>query len=166
MIRPAKISEIEDILTITRACAKAMEGAGIYQWNEYYPSAKVFEGDVKRGELFVLELNNQIIGSVALSTKMDQEYIPIKWLTKNNRNIYVHRLCVHPKHQGQGWAQKMMDFAENFAKEKGFASVRLDTFSQNKRNQRFYEVRGYKKLGDIFLPRQSKHPFHCYELVL
>jgi len=59
-----------------------------------------------------------------------------------------------------------MHWAETYAKDKGYQSVRLDTFSQNKRNQKFYETRGYQKLGDIFFPKQSEHPFHCYELLL
>ena len=82
------------------------------------------------------------------------------------RNIYIHRLGVHPNRQGKGYAQQMMQFAENHARDNGFISVRLDTFSQNARNQRFYEKRGFQKLGDIFFPKQSEHPFHCYELVL
>jgi ribosomal protein S18 acetylase RimI-like enzyme len=97
---------------------------------------------------------------------MDKEYIPIQWLTANQNNIYIHRLSIHPNYQGKGHAQKLMGFAEDYAKQNGFASVRLDTFSQNKRNQKFYETRGYQKLGDIFFPKQSEHPFHCYELVL
>jgi ribosomal protein S18 acetylase RimI-like enzyme len=59
-----------------------------------------------------------------------------------------------------------MSFAEEFAQKNNYASVRLDTFSVNKRNQRFYELRGYKKLGDIYFPKQSEFPFHCYELIL
>jgi ribosomal protein S18 acetylase RimI-like enzyme len=87
-------------------------------------------------------------------------------LTKNKNNIYIHRLAVHPNLQGKGYAQQLMKFAEHYAQENNVLSIRLDTFSQNKRNQKFYELRGYKKLGDIFFPKQSKHPFHCYELVL
>lgn len=165
MIRQAKIFEIEHILAITKVCAKTMQNAGIYQWNEHYPSAKAFEEDLKRNELYVLILKEQIIGSITISTKMDEEYVPIEWLSKNEANIYIHRLCVHPDHQGQGLARQLMDFAENLARENGFISVRLDTFSQNKRNQKFYETRGYKRLGDIFFPKQSEYPFHCYELV-
>ena len=59
-----------------------------------------------------------------------------------------------------------MNFAETYAKENNYNSVRLDTFSQNKRNQKFYEQRGYKRLGDIYFPKQSEHPFYCYELYL
>ena len=166
MIRRAKISEIPDILTICKACAVDMISNGIYQWNEHYPSATPFEKDIERNELFVLEVNEKIIGTVVISTLMDEEYVPINWLTQNSNNVYIHRLSVDPKFQGKGYARKLMDFAENYAQNKDFISVRLDTFSQNKRNQKFYEARGYQRLGDIFLPKQSEHPFHCYELVL
>lgn len=166
MIRQAKISEIPDILTITQACAQKMQENGILQWNEHYPSKEAFIQDIKRNELFVIEKNSTVQGTIVISTLMDEEYIPIKWLTPNGNSTYIHRLSVHPELQGQGLAQKMMDFAEAYSRENGFVSVRLDTFSQNKRNQRFYEQRGYQKLGDIHFPKQSDHPFHCYELVL
>ncbi|MBO0341978.1 GNAT family N-acetyltransferase [Flagellimonas profundi] len=166
MIRRAKISEIPDILTITQACAKKMQENGIFQWNEHYPSEEAFIKDIERDELFVIEENNAVQGTIVISTVMDEEYKPIQWLTPNGNSTYIHRLSVHPDLQGKGLAQQLMDFAENFSKEKGFISVRLDTFSQNKRNQRFYEQRGYQKLGNIFFPKQSEHPFHCYELVL
>ena len=166
MIRRAKISEIPDILTITQACAKKMQENGIFQWNEHYPSKEAFQKDIDRGELFVMEEKNTVQGTIVISTVMDEEYKPIQWLTPNGNSVYIHRLSVHPNLQGKGLAQQMMDFAENHAREHRFVSVRLDTFSQNKRNQRFYEQRGYQKLGDIYFPKQSMHPFHCYELVL
>jgi len=166
MIRRAKISEIPDILTITRACAKKMEENGIFQWNEHYPSKEAFIKDIEREELFVIEENSTVQGTIVISTLMDDEYKPITWLTPNGNSTYIHRLSVHPNVQGKGFAQQMMDFAEAYSRENGFVSVRLDTFSQNKRNQRFYEQRGYQKLGNIFFPKQSDHPFHCYELVL
>lgn len=166
MIRRAKISEIPDILIITKACAAFMIDNEIYQWNEYYPSATAFEKDIEREELYVLENEDKIIGTIVISTLVDEEYLPIKWLTPNSNNVYIHRLSVHPDQQGKGYAQKLMDFAENHAKETCYVSIRLDTFSQNKRNQKFYATRGYQKLGDIFLPKQSEHPFHCFELVL
>jgi len=166
MIRRAKISEIPDIITICKSCAAHMISNGIYQWNEQYPSATAFEEDIERNELYVLEIDEIIIGTVVISTRMDNEYKPVKWITQNSNAVYIHRLSINPKYQGNGFAQQLMDFAENHAKENNFASVRLDTFSQNKRNQRFYEKRGYQKLEDIFYPKQSEHPFHCYELVL
>lgn len=166
MIVPSKISEIPEILLLTKQCAAAMIAKGIYQWNEQYPSKQAFENDIARQELYVYKLEDKIIGTVVISTFMDEEYIPINWLSPNENNLYIHRLAVHPSFQGQGYAVQLMDFAEAFAKAHNAISIRLDTFSQNTRNQAFYEQRGYQRLGNIYFPKQSEHPFYCYELLL
>lgn len=165
MIRKATHRDIDVILDITKACAIHMISQKIFQWNEHYPRREAFENDVNRRELYVLEIENKVAGCIVISTLMDEEYIPIKWLTPNTNNIYIHRLAIHPKYQNQGFAQQLMNFAETHSKENNFTSVRLDTFSQNQRNQQFYERRGYQKRDDIYFPKQSEHPFHCYELV-
>lgn len=166
MIRKARLTDIDTILVITRSCARYMTAQGIHQWNEHYPNKQAFINDVKRNELYVLEDQNNIIGSLVVSSLMDEEYLAIQWLTPNDNNVYIHRVAIDPEHQGQGNAQKLMAFAEQFARDNNYSSIRLDTFSQNQRNQKFYELRGYKKLGDIYFPKQSEHPFYCYELVL
>ncbi|MDT0555653.1 GNAT family N-acetyltransferase [Patiriisocius hiemis] len=164
MITKAKHSEIDKIITITRACAAKMISEGIFQWNEHYPNKEAFINDCNRGELYVLLVAEKIIGSITVSTFKDKEYQTVTWLTPDHNNYYIHRLAIQPKYQGQGYAKKLMDFAEEIAKQNNAASVRLDTFSKNKRNQKFYEARGYTKLENIYFPKQSKHPFYCYEL--
>lgn len=164
MIRRANISEVTDISTISKACAQHMIDKGIYQWNEDYPSREHYERDIARDELFVLVHDDKITGTIVISTYMDEEYKAVQWIAPNGNNVYIHRLSVHPENQGKGHAQELMAFVEDYAKTNNFSSVRLDTFSQNKRNQKFYETRGYQKLDNIYFPQQSKHPFHCYEL--
>lgn len=166
MIRKASMDDIPTIMNITKACAKYMRDQGIYQWNEHYPSQNAFENDIDRGELWVMIFEDVLVSCIVISTLMDEEYLPIQWLTESDNNYYIHRLAVHPDYQKKGYAQKMMNFAEDFAKEQNATSVRLDTFSQNSRNRRFYENRGYQRLGNIFFPKQSEHPFYCYELPL
>lgn len=73
-MRIAKVSEIPDILSITKACALHMQEKGIYQWNEHYPSKIAFENDIKRNELYILEIDNKIIGTIVISTFKDEEY--------------------------------------------------------------------------------------------
>lgn len=165
MIRPAKISDLGELLALTRACALEMQRQGIFQWNGHYPSRAAFTKDLQRGELHVLD-SGELLGAVVLSSLMDPEYGSVEWLTPNGNNGYVHRLCVRPDHWGRGHARELMDFAEDRSRKNGFVSVRLDTFSQNKRNQEFYRQRGYQQLGDVHFPKQSPHPFHCYELLL
>ncbi|EDM44450.1 Predicted acetyltransferase [unidentified eubacterium SCB49] len=168
MIRHANSSEIEKILFITKACAASLIAQNIYQWNEHYPNANSFEKDLKRNELYVLidDTSKKIIGCITISLLKDIEYDAINWLTKDHKNYYIHRLAINQDHQQQGNAKKLMDFAEEFARQQKALSVRLDTFSLNTRNQRFYENRGYQQLGSILFPKQSEAPFYCFELPL
>ncbi|MGK0386740.1 MAG: ribosomal protein S18 acetylase RimI-like enzyme [Patiriisocius sp.] len=166
MIRKAKASEIIQLITITKACAVHMIAQNVFQWNEHYPNVKAFENDFNKGELYVLYASERLVGCITISTFKDSEYDNITWLTEDGNQYYIHRLAVDPAFQKQGYAKQLMDFAEDFAKTNTAVSIRLDTFSQNKRNQRFYDKRGYQKLGNIYFPKQSEHPFYCYELIL
>ena len=166
MIRRAKILEIPEILALTRACATDMISRGIFQWDEDYPSESIFIKDIDLERLYLRVENEEIVGLVALCEDKDPEYETVKWITPDGKNLYVHRLAVHPAHQGSGYARELMDFAEEFARENKYTSIRLDTFSKNPRNQRFYEHRGYTRLEEIFLLNQSPYPFYCYELPL
>ena len=166
MIRTANSSDIESILQITKACALHLIDNGIFQWNEHYPDKVSFVSDVEKKELFVYCNYEKVIACISLCNKMDDVYKPVNWITNNENNLYIHRLAVHPEFQKKGLGKYLMDFAENYAKDNGYISVRLDTFSENKRNLKFYELRGYHKLGKIYFPKQSEFPFYCYELIL
>ena len=166
MIKKAERSDLNQLLEITKSCAKHMIDKEIYQWNEFYPSKEVLQKDIELQQLYKLEIDHKIIGLIVLTEIEDIEYKDVKWLTKNHQNLYVHRLAVDPQFQGKGYAQKLMDFAENYALKNNFISIRLDTFSQNKRNQQFYKQQNYKQLGSIYFPKQSEHPFYCFEKIV
>ena len=166
MIRLANYSDLDNIKQVTKACAKEMISNGIYQWNEHYPSKDILEKDIAKKELYVTEINDSIVGCIMFSKYKDDLYNQIDWLTPDSENLYVHRLAVHPDFQKKGLGKSLMDFAENYAKDNSYVSVRLDTFSENKRNLKFYESRGYQRLDGIYFPKQSEFPFYCYELIL
>jgi len=166
VIKKALEQDLEQLLSIVKSCGQNLIEQGIFQWNEEYPKREDLLEDIELQELWKLEDQNSIIGLMVLTENEDAEYQDVKWLTKNHKNLYIHRLAVHPKFQGKGYAQKLMDFAENYALENGYNSIRLDTFSQNKRNQQFYEQRNYIKLESIYFPKQSEFPFYCYEKIM
>lgn len=165
-IKKALIKDIEELYSITKSCAKQMIEKDIFQWSEYYPSKEVLENDIALQQIWKLTENRIIVGIIVLTEIEDKEYKKVQWFTKNGKNLYIHRLAVHPNFQGKGYAQKLMAFAENYAKRNKYNSIRLDTFSRNNRNQIFYEKRKYTRLESIYFPNQSEHPFYCYELVL
>lgn len=167
MIRPSVNDDLPLLLALTRACGVHMISQGIYQWNEHYPSLEAFVSDHERNSLWVYSLNNTPVGCVSFYTEMDEEYQDLPWITPNSKHLYIHRLAVHPDHQGKNIARSLMDFAEYHARELHCDSIRLDTFSQNPRNLKFYKARGYQKTGGtLYFPKQSVHPFIALELPL
>lgn len=166
LIKKASKQDLDQLLTVVKSCGKNLIDQGIFQWNEEYPKREDLLEDIELQELWKLEDKDSIIGLIVLTENEDTEYHNVKWLTKNHKNLYIHRLAVHPKFQGKGYAQKLMAFAEKYARENGYSSIRLDTFSENKRNLKFYEQRNYVKLESIYFPKQSAFPFYCYEKIM
>lgn len=165
-IERATLSDLDSIYSITKNCGKYLIENGIFQWNDAYPSKEILKKDIDLQQIWKLEIDNSIIGVVVLTEIEDLEYKSVKWLTKNNHNLYIHRLAVDPSFQSKGYAKQLMDFAENYAQENNYNSIRLDTFSKNSINNNFYQKRKYIKLESIYFPNQSEFPFYCYEKVL
>lgn len=165
-ITKANIQDLDIIHQLTKSCAQELISKGIFQWNEHYPSKEVLKLDIELQQLYKMSFQNEIIGIIVLSDIQDEEYKKVKWLSPTSKNVYVHRLAIHPNFQKRGFTKMLMDYAEAFAQKNNYVSVRLDTFSKNTRNQLFYEKRGYKRLENIFFPKQSEFPFYCYEKCL
>lgn len=165
-IELAVISHLDKVKEIAECCASDMINRNIFQWNEKYPSKKIFKEDIESNSLYLAKINQEIVGCIMLTKNKDDVYKDIKWLSEDSINLYIHRLAVHPLFQKKGIGRKMMDFAEDYAKSNNYESVRLDTFSKNKRNNIFYENRGYIRLGNVYFPEQSRFPFYCFEKLI
>ena len=97
-----------------------------------------------------------------MNDHQDEEYQSIDWKFNPKKVLVVHRLMVHPNFQNKGYAKQLMDFAENFAKQNQYTSIRLDTYTQNKISFEFYKKRNYVLRGTVFF-KGRKDPFYCLE---
>ena len=112
-IRQAISKDLDDIKKIAEACAIDMANYSIFQWNEKYPSKEVFKNDIDSGSLYVLENNKQIIGCIMLTAFKDEVYKDVQWLTKDSKNLYLHRLAVDTRFQKNGNGRKKTE-KQNF----------------------------------------------------
>jgi len=72
-------------------------------------------------------------------------------------HLFIELLFVPERLRGGGWGTKLMDMAENAAKERGCRVVWLDTYSFQARP--FYENRGYMLFGTLhdFPPGHARY---------
>lgn len=174
MIRRATDDDIPALLALASEAGMALREGGIMQWDNTYPNSAIFERDLSREQLYVLDVQpamsrstSEIAGCIVVSWVSDEEYDQVQWLIPSSTNSYIHRLVIHPLHQRRGHASLLMEFAEKISREKGCESIRLDAFSQNLSALRMYEKLGFRRLEELFFSHcPSKEPFYCYEKVL
>ena len=163
-VKVARESNISDIMNLISDCIMDMESQGIYQWNDGYPTLDVITKDVQSKSLYIMKRQGDILGIITLDEEQEPQYKEIKWFSDGESVLVVHRLAVHPKWQHRRIGRKLMDFAEQFAIENSYTSIRLDVYSQNPRAVSFYETRDYNKAGQVYFAMREL-PFYCYEKV-
>jgi len=154
--------DLPAIMALIKAVVTHMNSIGIDQWHEGYPNKKVIGEDLDSQTLFTGWINDRLMAVNVINEVYDKEYDVLDWLTPRGKSLYVHRLAVHPDFQKKGYARMFMDYAEEKAKKEGFLSVRLDTYTGNPRNVKFYSNRGYQPIGEVSLPYRPE-PFVCFE---
>jgi len=161
-IEKGPLNDLKELFQIYKNAKDVLEQSGIYQWTNNYPTISLIENDLRKGVLYILKNKNEIIGAINISEEQEAEYDKIKWEFKDTKVLVIHRLVIEPKSQRMGYAQLLMDYAENFAKEKNYTSIRLDAYSENEQIIEFYKWRNYLIRGTVHFPERKK-PFFCME---
>jgi len=162
MIRLANTNDLNASLSLIKACIIDMKEKGVEQWPDFYPNIEILQNDISKGNLFVAELKNEIIGIVALSPSFPKQYEAIPWKYKSKMANSIHRFAVSPKKKDPNLAKKLIYFVEDLSRKQGYDVIRLDTYSKNTIANKFYSKMGYKYAGDI---NQDHMPelYNCFE---
>jgi GNAT superfamily N-acetyltransferase len=148
-IAQATGADLDRVMAIVALCVRQMQERGSDQWDHLYPTREILAADIAAGALWLLRDGGEPIGAVVLNQIQSPEYAQLSWSRQQTPPLVIHRLCVRPDRQGTGAARQLMDFAENFARANGYASIRLDTYTGNPRAATLYERRGYQIRGYV-----------------
>ena len=154
-----------DIYALLMRCKEHLATANIFQWTDAYPTPATVMQDIDNDHLYCLTAGGRCAGVITINQVQDEEYATVPWACQTGKPLIVHRLAIDPEQQGNGYARQLMDFAEDYAQQHGYSSIRLDAYSVNKRSLNFYEQRGYEKRGEVFFPGRPEI-FFCFESVI
>ncbi|OZB98608.1 GNAT family N-acetyltransferase [Paenibacillus sp. XY044] len=158
-IRTGATGDMEEIMGLIARCVKVMQDGGSDQWDEQYPNRGVIGEDLKQGTLTVAVLDGSIAGIMVLDHHQDEQYDTVDWADTKGPHLMMHRLAVDPMAQGRGVARKLVAFAEHFATENGYQSIRLDTYAKNGPALKLYRGLGYDQRGEVNYPgREAGFP--------
>ncbi|WP_153465182.1 GNAT family N-acetyltransferase [Sediminibacillus terrae] len=154
MIRKAVKQDLERIMEIVHASVKVMNRQGNYQWDDTYPLASHYQGDIEAGELYVVEQDGKLVGTACLSEKEHDEYPSIDWRSPA-KAITVKRVAVDPLCRGLGIATRLYKHAEKVAVQRGLDYIKTDTFSKNASARHLFEANGYHYLQEKYVEEKD-----------
>jgi GNAT superfamily N-acetyltransferase len=161
-VRRGRHGDVAAVMAMVRRVVPLMIAAGNLQWDASYPNPAVFEADVEQGQLWVAEIEGEIVGAAAITTNQEPEYAEVGWDT-SEQAVVVHRLVVDPAFQGQGVAKALMGQAEAEARTRGIMVLRVDTNTRNEATRTLFPKLGYALAGEIGLGFRPGLRFCCYE---
>ena len=147
-VRLAKISDLEEILSVLDAAREIMRFSGNSgQWVNGYPSKEVILRDIAQGVGYVLEQEGLTAGYFAFIPSPEPTYALIEggnWLDASGSYHVIHLIGSLP--QVHGVFNSIMDFA--FSQDR---NIRIDTHRDNLIMQHNLAKHGFVCCGIIYL---------------
>lgn len=163
-IEKATLRQLETIVRLYRACGQKMLEQGFDNWGDFYPPVDLIQEDIESATLFCLLEEEQLLGIIVLNEVQPIQFERVQWQYPTTKYLIVHRLAVAVEAQKRGYAQYLMQFAEQYAQKKAYTVIRLDAYSINEALLKFYRRLGYQSTKEtISLGAKWKHPFICFE---
>ncbi|MBN1184778.1 MAG: GNAT family N-acetyltransferase [Bacteroidales bacterium] len=164
-IELAKTVDLIDVYYLFKECAKDMNQRGAFHWNQYYPSMDLIDQQIKKEALYIIKHLGVCVGCMVLNDNPLSEFKEISWSSGSQKNLNIQWLAIHPMWKDKDIDSQLIKFADDFAKEKGFDSIRLNVHASNEVNQKTYNSNGYNEKGEVYMPFQ-KTPFKCFEKLI
>ena len=149
----------EDIKAIS-ALYKAAIGTDGCTWNENYPNEEITQGDLERGDLFCLKNDSgEIIGAISVDDDALVDALPC-WSADKKPAAELARLVVKEKYQNQGVARKLLEYAMEELRKRGYKGMHFLVSPEHKKALRSYAKLSFVRCGECYL---YEHDWLCYE---
>ena len=148
----ARAEHIDAILEIAAQATAQLKRMGVDQWQRGYPNRSSWENDVAKGAAWIAVEDGKVLGSMSFLTEPEEAYEKIEgaWLS-DMPYASIHRVCVADDSKGRGIAGKLFEHGFALARERGIASVRVDTHRDNAPMNRAIAKAGFTYCGVIHL---------------
>lgn len=157
-LRKSKKDDLKYIIEIINEAKELLKESKIDQWQQGYPNEEVILRDIENQYSYVLEDNNKIIGTVALSFDKEKTYDLIyagKWIS-NGEYAVIHRIATSRRYNIKGAGTEIIKSIEKICKDKGIKNIKIDTHEKNLVMQKLLNKNDFKYCGVIYLEDKAK----------
>ena len=152
-IRKATEKDVSDVAAVYDAIHTAEEaGEAVIGWvRGVYPTEETARAAFERGDLFVQEKGENIVGAAIINQTQCDGYETGAWQypAENHEVMVLHTLVINPAAAGHGYGRAFVAFYEDHARQNGCRALRMDTNVKNARARAMYKKLGYREIGVI-----------------
>ena len=148
------LKDSDTILSLYKSARDLQTQKGMVVWPVF--KKDFIENEINEQRQWKLVIEDTIACNWAI-TFSDKEI----WGKKDkNDTIYIHRIVTNPLFRGNRYIDRIVNWAKEYAKQKGKRFVRLDTLGNNTRLIELYTSAGFQFLGMFELTDTSNLPGH------
>jgi len=148
------LADLEFIYSLFDQSINYQENKGAPVWRGY--DKGVLVKDVNEGNQYKIVSGDEI--AIAFSVCYTDAVI---WREMEDGSaIYLHRIVVNPDFKGQRLFGKILDWAENRARQMGLRCIRMDTWDNNPSLINYYRGFGFSFIGRYITPDSEALPVH------
>ncbi len=153
IIRKAAAADIDAVEKIYDEIHLAEENAEIeVGWiRGVYPVRKTAESALERGDLFVLEDENEVRGAGIINQIQVDAYYDAPWKHEAGDDdvCVLHTLVISPRFSGKGYGKEFVRYYEDYALTHGRHELRMDTNARNRTARMMYHKLGYEEVAIV-----------------
>ena len=152
-VRQARIDDLDAVARIYANIHTAEEqGRACAGWQRgIYPERATAEAALLRDDLFVEELDGQVVGTAIFNRIQVDVYqgAPWQYPAPADQVMVMHTLAVDPLAPKCGLGRAMVAFYERYALSQNCPYLRMDTNARNVNARRFYRTLGYQEIATV-----------------
>ncbi|UZO79614.1 GNAT family N-acetyltransferase [Aquimarina sp. ERC-38] len=152
-IKNSELTDIPIIYDLYRMATAYMKSKNQVHWPEF--PKDLITTEIEENRQWKLLIEDKI--ACIWATTLNDELI---WGTKNEPSLYIHRIATNPEFRGQNLVSKIIDWANDFGKNRNLKNIRMDTVGLNKGLIGHYEKLGFTFLGANQLENTNGLPEH------
>lgn len=153
MFRKAILQDVDTITEIYESIHTEEEaGRTTIGWiRDIYPTRQTAVDSVLKGDMFVEEINGQIVAAAKINQEQVPEYADATWQydALPEQVMVLHTLVVDPKEKGKGYGTKFVKYYEEYALFHGCPYLRMDTNEKNSQARTLYKKLGYEEVSTV-----------------
>jgi ribosomal protein S18 acetylase RimI-like enzyme len=149
-IRQALHDDVATLVAIDEEAARWVRSLGIEPGEAPRPLSEIFAEAVARGEMYLALRDGVPAGKITLQARDT----PL-WAGIPGDALYVHGLTAARAFAGQEIGRALLRWAEDMARERGRAYLRLDCNADNPALRAYYERAGFVHCGDVQLAHRQ-----------